>query len=68
MIDNIITYSPYSPFYVTRTLANGSAVSLSHNTDGNLICIVQRLRFSGFIIYPISFFLYSPFTGRVKGK
>ena len=27
LIDNIITYnSPYSPYYVTRTSANGSAV------------------------------------------
>ena len=25
-IDNIITYSPYSPYYVTRTSANGSTV------------------------------------------
>ena len=38
IIDNIITYSPYSPCYVTRTSANGpngNAVSLSRNTDGN---------------------------------
>ena len=27
------------------------------------IGIVQLLRFSGFIIYPLSFFLYSPFKG-----
>ena len=33
MIDNIITYSPYSPFYVTRTLANGSAVYWSRDTE-----------------------------------
>ena len=61
IVDNIITYTPYSPYDVTGTSANGSAVSLSHDTDGNLICIVQCLRFSGFIIYPLSFFLYSPF-------
>ena len=30
-------------------------------SDRCLICIVQRLRFSGFILFPISFFLYSPF-------
>ena len=30
-------------------------------SDRNLICIVHRLRFSGFILYPLSFFLYSPF-------
>ena len=35
IIDNIITNSPYNPYYVTRTLANGSAVSLSRDTDGN---------------------------------
>ena len=31
----IIIYSPYSPYYITRTSANDSAVSLSHDTDGN---------------------------------
>ena len=36
IIDNIITYNPYSPYYVTKTLANGSAVSLPRDTDGNL--------------------------------
>ena len=30
-------------------------------SDRCLIGIVQRLRFSGFILYPLSFFLYSPF-------
>ena len=30
-------------------------------SDRCLMCIVQRLRFSGFILYPISCFLYSPF-------
>ena len=35
IIDNIITYSPHSPYYVTRTSANDSAVSLSHDTDEN---------------------------------
>ena len=34
IIDNIITYSPYSPYNVTMTLANDSAVSLSRGTDG----------------------------------
>jgi len=29
-------------------------------SDSCLICIVQRLRFSGFILYPLSFFFYSP--------
>ena len=29
------------------------------------MCIVQRLRFSGFILYPLSFFLYSPFKETV---
>ena len=30
-------------------------------SDRCLTYIVQRLRFSGFILYPLSFFLYSPF-------
>ena len=29
--------------------------------DRSLICIVQRLRFLGLILYSLSFFLYSPF-------
>ena len=33
IIDNIITYSPYSPYYVTRTSANGSALSLSCDSE-----------------------------------
>ena len=33
----------------------------TETSDRCLICIVQRLRFSGFILYPLSFFLYSPF-------
>ena len=35
IIDNIIAYSPYRPYYVTRTSANDSAVFLSRDTDGN---------------------------------
>ena len=31
-----------------------------------LICIVQCLRFSGFILYPLSYFLYSPFNALKK--
>ena len=31
-------------------------------SDIRLMCIVQNLRFSGFILYPLSFFLYSPFN------
>ena len=30
-------------------------------SDRRLICIVQNLRFSGFSLYSLSFFLYSPF-------
>ena len=33
---------------------------LEHQIDV-FICIVQNLRFSGFSLYPLSFFLYSPF-------
>ena len=32
IIDNIITYSLYSPHYVTKTSANGSAVYWSRDT------------------------------------
>ena len=31
IIDNIITFNPYCPYYVTRTSANGSAVYLSRD-------------------------------------
>ena len=31
-------------------------------SDRCLKCIVQNLRFSSFILYPLSFFLYSPFN------
>ena len=33
IIDHIITYSLYSPYYVTRTSTNGNAVHWSRNTD-----------------------------------
>ena len=35
IIDNIITYRPYSPYYVTLTSANDNTVSLSRSTDYN---------------------------------
>ena len=28
-------------------------------------CSIQNLRFSGFILYPLSFFLYSPFNQAI---
>ena len=34
-IDNIITYSLYSPYYITRTSTNGSAVYWSRDTRDN---------------------------------
>ena len=34
---NIFTFSQYSPYYVTRISANGSAVYWSRDTDGNMI-------------------------------
>ena len=37
-------------------------------SDRCLICIVQNLRFSGFILYPLSFFLYSPFKNEECGS
>ena len=40
IIDNIITYSPYSPYYVTITSANDSTVSLSRGIDGNHVSSV----------------------------
>ena len=36
IIDNIITYSLYSSFYVTRTSTNGSAVYWLRDTDGDM--------------------------------
>ena len=42
---NIFTYSPYSPYYVTRISANGSAVYWSHDTDGNMIIFKVKLSF-----------------------
>ena len=48
IIYNIITNSPYSPYYVTRTSANGSLVSCSRDTYGNHVT-------------PFHFFHYSPF-------
>ena len=33
-------------------------------SDRCLICIVQNLRFSGFSLYPLSLFLYSPFKSK----
>ena len=53
IINNIIKYSLYSPYYVTRTSANSSAVSLScvsrdHYTAigsfGDLIRTIQTIR------------------------
>ena len=40
----IITYSPY---YATRTWANGSAVSLSRETDGNYVTSLLRRAANG---------------------
>ena len=35
MIENILSYNPYSPYYVTSTSANGSVEYWSRDTDGN---------------------------------
>ena len=43
IIDNLITYSLYSPNYVTKTLANGSAVLLSRDTYENHVTSIQSL-------------------------
>ena len=75
IIDNIIMYSLYVPYYVTRTSTNGSAVYWTRDTvlyqfletetsDRYLICIVQCLRFSGVSLHPLPFFLYSPFNSN----
>ena len=63
--------------------ANDSAIYCSHDfglyiyilyiycSDRCFICIIQCLRFSGFISYPLSFFLYSPFkkcSGLQQGR
>ena len=39
IIDNIITYSLYSPYYVTRTSTNGRAVYWSRDTDGDTLLL-----------------------------
>ena len=36
-------------------------INFSRQSDRCIVCIVQRLRFSGFILYPLSFFLHSSF-------
>jgi len=36
-------------------------ISISRDRDRCLIGIVKNLRFSGFILYPLSIFIYSPF-------
>ena len=43
IIGNIITYSPY---YITQTSANGSAVLLSRDTDGNHVTSILHCHFS----------------------
>ena len=70
-------FNRYNWYYVTRTSANGSAVSLSRDTEGNhltsswgtsdscLKCIIQRLRFSGFILYPFHFSFTIPLTQSI---
>ena len=45
--------------FVSQFLETGTS-------DRCLIYLVQRLRFSGFRIYPRSLFLYSPFKGHSK--
>ena len=63
IIDNIITYRPYSPYYVTSASANGSAVYWSR--DFRLYHVRQMshmYRLTSYILYPLSFFLYSPFN------
>ena len=58
IIDNIITYSLYSLYYVTRTFANSSAVSLSRVS-----------RDSGFSLSPFHFSFTVPlniFKGTVS--
>ena len=53
------------PYHVTRTPTNGSAVSLSRDTDGDtsdrtLMDLDQLLK----CLYPLSSFLYSPFKNN----
>ena len=47
----------YDLFYTTNLIQNRTYIRF----DRCLICIVQLLRFSDFSLYPLSFFLYSPF-------
>ena len=39
-------------------------MSISRDRTSDLIGIVQLLKFSGFSLYPLYFFLYSPFKSR----
>ena len=75
IFDNIVTYSPYSPYYVTRILANGSAVNLTQfyinffETEHQIDVLYGSFNawdISGFIRYPFSFFLYSLFNYEKK--
>jgi len=42
------------------------SISRDRNIRWCLICIVQRLNFLGFILYPLSFFLDSPLNIRIS--
>ena len=51
---SVLYYEFYTKLYIYEFLETDTS-------DRCLICIVKRVRFSGFILYPLSFFLYSPF-------
>jgi len=65
---SVLYYNLYTKLYIYGFLYRfdkGLFQFLETETsDRCLICILQRLRFSGFILYPLSFFLYSPFNNQ----
>ena len=59
----------YKISYINRFSYNFDTVLYQFLETGiSDMCIVQRLRFSGFILYPLSFFLYSPFKNELSTK
>ena len=56
-------YNPFKPSIFFTKFDKISYQFLETGTsDRCLVCIVQNLRISGFILYPLLFFLYSPFN------
>ena len=63
---SVLYYNLYTTLHIYESSCKFDTVLYqfleTETSDRCIICIVQRLRFSGFILYSLSFFLYSPFT------